>query len=124
MDNNNLKLVLVVEDVLESQQLVMYLLKGHYETCFAISVINAKEILRKNPVDLILLDLSLAGDEDGLDLVRFLRTEEKWKDLPVVAVTAHAFNADKINCIEAGCDDYLAKPIKRTDLLDIIKRYI
>ncbi len=109
---------------MESQQLLKFFLKGKYDTCFAVSVFEAKNELLEMPVAMILLDISLVGDEDGLDLVRYLRAQERWKKLPVIAVTAHAAVMDKKNCIEAGCNDYLSKPIKQLELIAKIEKYI
>jgi len=72
---------------------------------------------------LILLDLSLVGDEDGLDLVRWMKKTEKWKDTPVIATTAHAFTTDRDNCMNAGCNDYLSKPISRAELTERVAHY-
>ncbi|MCH8010801.1 MAG: PAS domain S-box protein [Candidatus Marinimicrobia bacterium] len=117
-------LVLLVEDDIASQKLTSFFLKRQYDICFAVSVAEAKERLKKQTVDLILLDLSLFGDEDGLDLVRHLRKTKKWRGTPIIAVTAHAFTTDRDNCLAAGCNDYMAKPIKQDELLAKLKQYI
>ena len=113
-------LVLVVEDDMNSQMLMNYYLRDSYEIDFAVSVTDAKEKLKSFSADIILLDLSLEGGEDGLDLARYIRNEDKWPDIFIIATTAHAFTADRDNCIAAGCDDYLAKPFTKVDLLDKI----
>lgn len=110
-------MILLVEDDLNSQKLTEIFLKGNYDMCSAVSVHEAKAQLKKHPISLILLDLSLVGDEDGLDLARYLRTTEKWRDIPIIALTAHAFTTDRDKCKVAGCDDYLAKPINKGKLL-------
>ena len=117
-------LVLLVEDDPNSQKLVEFYLKGQYELYFAVSVDEAKEQLKKNPIDLILLDLSLVGNEDGLDLVRWMRKTKTWLRTTVIATTAHAFAKDRDNCIAAGCNDYLAKPITREKLIEKISKYV
>jgi len=80
--------------------------------------------LKKNAVELVLLDLSLIGNEDGLDLVRWMRKTKTWKETPVIATTAHAFTKDRDNCLTAGCNDYLSKPMKRENLLKKIKEFV
>ena len=117
-------LILLVENDPGSQKLVEFFLKEKYDLCFAVSVGEAKEQLKKYPVDLVLLDLSLVGNEDGLGLVRWMRKSENWKKTPVIATTAHAFTTDQNNCLAAGCNDYLSKPIKREKLLEKISAYI
>lgn len=110
-------LVLVVEDDRSTLKMMYYYLRDDYDSIFARSVTEARDILETGVVDIILLDLSLIGDEDGLDLVRGLRQQKRWESLPIIATTAHAFTADQERCMQAGCDDYLAKPIKREKLL-------
>ncbi|MCH7763956.1 MAG: PAS domain S-box protein [Candidatus Marinimicrobia bacterium] len=117
------KQVLLVEDEPNSQRLIEFFLKGQYDLCFAVSVNEAKRQLKKCPVDLILLDLSLVGNEDGLDLVRWMRKTKPWQKTPVIATTAHAFTKDRDNCMTAGCNDYISKPIKRELLLEKISQY-
>jgi len=117
-------LVLVVEDDINSQRLMKFFLNDKFDLCFADSVGGAKEQLKKYPVKLILLDLSLIGNEDGLDLVRWMRKTKTWKETPVIATTAHAFTKDKDNCLVAGCEVYLSKPIKRDILLEKINKYM
>ena len=116
--------ILVVEDDHNSQLLLKFFLQDKYDLCFAISVGEALQCLKEYDVDLILVDLSLEGDEDGLDLVRWMRQQERWKNTPVIATTAHALTKDRDNCFAAGCDDYLAKPIMRDRLEASIHRHL
>ncbi|MEE9189346.1 MAG: ATP-binding protein, partial [Candidatus Neomarinimicrobiota bacterium] len=108
--------ILLVEDDPGSRKLVRTLLKDHYHVITAETVEQAKEKLKTGKVHLALLDLSLIGNEDGLDLVRWMRNTKRWKSCPVIALTAHAFTTDRDLCLSEGCNDYLIKPIKK-DLL-------
>jgi len=116
--------ILIVEDDPNSQRLMKFYLKGNYKTYFANSVRRAKEQVIKQKIDLILLDLSLKGNEDGIDLVHYLRKQKKWESLPIIAVTAHALVTDRESCLLAGCNDYLSKPIRKADLLDRISQLL
>ncbi|MFQ6607297.1 MAG: response regulator [Fidelibacterota bacterium] len=116
--------ILVVEDDMSSQMLFKYFLKDSYDLFFAESVTKAKNSLEEHSVDLILLDLSLEGEEDGLDLVRYLRQTTAWKDIPTIATTAHAFTTDRDNCLAAGCNDFLSKPIQREVLLERVAHHL
>ena len=59
---------------------------------------------------------------DGFIATKILRKKEI--DTPIIALTAHAMNGDRERCIEAGCDDYLSKPIDRDMLLEILSKYL
>ncbi|NQU27567.1 MAG: PAS domain S-box protein, partial [Candidatus Marinimicrobia bacterium] len=116
--------VLLVEDEPHNRRALEVTLKDKYETPYAVSVTEAKQQLRKHKVDLIILDLSLEGDEDGLDLVAYMKAKKKLKDIPVIAVTAHAFPRDRDNVFNAGCDDYMSKPIVIKELLGMVSKYL
>ncbi|MBC8400787.1 MAG: PAS domain S-box protein [Candidatus Marinimicrobia bacterium] len=116
--------ILIVEDDQNAANLFSIYLRRKYDMCFAVSVVEAKQQLKEQKVDLVLLDLSLIGDEDGLDLTRFMRQSKQWKIVPIIAVTAHAFTSDREKCLQAGCNDYLAKPIRSEKLLEMIKAFM
>jgi DNA-binding response OmpR family regulator len=89
-----------------------------YDVVIAASGAEMRKVLEVQPdVSLILMDVALGDDEDGLALVRHLRGQELWKRIPTVAVTAYATLEDRKHALEAGCDDYLSKPVNRRDLL-------
>jgi len=116
--------VLVVEDDNHSQMLMNYYLRDKYEVEIVASVTEAKTKLPGKQIDIILLDLSLEGGEDGLDLARYIYEEGEWPNISIIATTAHAFTADRDNCIAAGCKDYISKPIKKNDLLAMMSKYV
>ena len=116
--------ILVVEDDPNSQKLASFTLKKDYELHFAESVADSKKKLDTHEIQLILLDLSLRGDEDGLDLARFLRADAKWNKVPIIALTAHAFTSDKERCLEAGCNDFMTKPFRLAELKKTIQSLI
>ncbi|MCF7823754.1 MAG: response regulator [Candidatus Marinimicrobia bacterium] len=118
------KYILIVEDDPNSRKLAELTLRKEFDLCFAESVIEAKNELEINQIDLILLDLSLKGDEDGLDLARFVRNQETLASIPIIALTAHAFTSDRDRCIEVGCDEFITKPFRRADLLELIYKLI
>lgn len=89
-----------------------------------INYIDGDEALKKyddiDP-DLVLMDIQLAGEKTGLDVVRILR--ERGVTVPIIAVTAYAMVGDRERCIEAGCDDYLAKPLAIPRLVELFQTY-
>jgi CheY-like chemotaxis protein len=72
-------------------------------------------------IDVILLDIELAGTISGLDVIRTLRARNDKR--PVVAVTAYAMMGDRERILEAGCDQYLPKPLVITELLAVLDHY-
>lgn len=116
--------ILIVEDDSSTQILYSALLSNHYIIYMSSSASEAKKQLKDNTMDLIILDLSLKGEEDGLSLVHFIRKSKKHKKVSILAVTAHAFMYDRNRCLEAGCDDFLTKPIRGELLKQKIKEYL
>lgn len=71
--------------------------------------------------DLILIDIQLRGGMDGLELTRQLRA--RGVTTPIVAITAYAMITDREQCLAAGCDDYIPKPVSLRALLDKIANF-
>ncbi len=118
----NRKTVLIVEDDENAQRLFGLFLKNDYEVHFATTVEEGRNILDTTPLDLVVTDLSLVGGEDGLALVKWVREDDRFSELPVIALTAHAFVSDREKCMDAGCNDFITKPIFRSQLLEIIQK--
>jgi DNA-binding response OmpR family regulator len=94
------------------------MLRRQYDVVIAATGAEMRKVLEVQPdVSLILLDVALSEDEDGLSLVRYLRGQERWKRIPIIAVTAYATPEHRKRALEAGCDDYLPKPVNRLELL-------
>jgi CheY-like chemotaxis protein len=119
-------MVVVVEDQPDQALFMHALLKGRYEVADAANATDAIARLEElgDRAGLILMDLSLAGSEDGLTLTRRIRADSRWAHLPIVATTAHAFEGDRERALAAGCNAYLAKPINASDLLATIARFL
>ena len=85
---------------------------------------DGKEAIEKTlegPFDLIFIDIRMPH-LDGLEATEVLR--EKGITIPIIALTAHAMEGDRELCLQAGCDDYLSKPIDREELLQILDKYL
>jgi len=117
-------MVLIVENDENNRKMLELQLKSTYQTCYSVSVKGAKKQLKDHAVDLVLLDLTLEGDKDGLDLVGYMKAKKKLRDIPIIAVTAHAYDTDRENVLNAGCDDYMSKPLDVKKLLDMISKYL
>ena len=118
--------VLVVEDEPDAQTLLRFILEPKYEVITASSGEEMRRQLEAHPerVSLVLMDLKLEGDEDGVTLTKHLRNESRWKGIPIVALTACATGDDLRRAVEAGCDDYVPKPFYRKQLTALVERLI
>lgn len=112
--------ILITEDDKENQRFLRMFLRKNFETDICDSEISLYENLRMHKYDVILMDISLKGNKNGLELTRELKADPEYKDIPIVCLTAHAFKKDARNAIEAGVDIYLAKPVDNHVLLETL----
>ena len=116
--------VLVVEDDPLTLEYLELILSPNYDVRMATSASAALRLLRRRPIDIILMDISLKGKRNGIELTRTIRELPEYQDIPIVAVTAHAFPSDREACLEAGCNDYVVKPMSKRILQDIMIRLL
>ena len=115
--------VLYIEDNFHNRRLVRKILASRgYTVVEAESGSQGMDMLRAGRPPLLLLDIGLP-DVDGLEIVRWVRSEAALRNLPVIAITASAMRGDRERFLEAGCDDYLSKPIHAVELLQLGDRY-
>lgn len=84
------------------------------------SAVNA---LEQAVPDIILLDVNLPG-MNGLDLARQLRQDDRYQEVPIIAITANVLVGDREKCLEAGCNDYMPKPIDIRKLREMMRLYM
>jgi two-component system cell cycle response regulator DivK len=118
-----MKKILVVEDVDFNRELVVQLLEDKYQVSEAVNGKEGVSIAEKEKPDLILMDLSLPV-MDGWEATRIMKANTELRSIPVIALTAHAMKGDEEKALEAGCDDYLVKPLDEDELMLIIEKYI
>ena len=119
--NDSKKSILIVEDDVSSQQYYRIVLDDFYELQIVPIAADAKALLKKHNFELAIIDLSLPGAENGQTLIRHIRTD-LGLDLPILAITAHAFSQNRIAAMEAGATEYYTKPILSNELLEAIER--
>ncbi|MBI9073698.1 MAG: response regulator [Melioribacteraceae bacterium] len=112
--------LLVVEDDYENQKFLQIFLKRKFDLEICDSSETFYEKLEPNKFNIILMDISLRGKKDGLQLTREIREMPEYKDLPVVGLSAHAFQRDKDNAYNAGVDVFLTKPVQNDVLLETL----
>ena len=110
-------LVLVVEDNQETQLLLRHLLQSKFSVEIANNGVSALEHARDNEYKLILMDINLGDDEDGIDIHRQIREIDRHTQTPIIALTAYALPGDRERFVQAGFDGYLSKPFTRRQLL-------
>ena len=116
------KVILVVEDI-DTNKIFFdaALRKTNAKILWAIDGKEAVEMFSQNKIDLVLMDLQLPI-MDGYTATREIKKLNP--DIPIVAQTAHVMSGEREKCMEAGCDDYLAKPIRLQILMDTLSRFL
>lgn len=105
------KKILIVEDNPLNMELLKDILEAQgYQIIQAYNSEEALTLLKAVKPDLIVMDIQLPG-MDGLALTRLLKGKEGFKDIPIVAVTAHTMKGDREKALAAGCSGYISKPI-------------
>jgi PAS domain S-box-containing protein len=122
-EKSGIMAVLIVEDDVINQTTIKRFLGDKYSTIITDSSDEALEILKTLKVDIILMDISIRGHKNGLELTKELKSSKEYSHIPVIAVTAHAFEQDKQNALRVGCDNFLAKPFSKESLLDMIEGF-
>ena len=118
------KKILVVEDNQDSRELVIKVLKSKgYLVMEAADGEAALQKLADERPDLILMDISLPKI-DGFEVTRRVKEQESFKDIPIIALTAHAMKGDREKALQAGCDGYIPKPISVRELPDQILTFL
>jgi len=117
----NLKILIAEDEEIAIIHLTIILRGISKKILFAKTGVEAVEICKKNKdIDLVLMDIRMPK-MDGYEATRKIR--EFNKDISIIAQTAYALLGDREKSLEAGCDDYITKPIDKDELLEKIKRY-
>ena len=120
-------IILVVDDEPQNIELLeAYLVPQGYEIVKAANGEEALEKLFSNQIDVMLLDVMMPG-MDGFEVIRRIRQDNKYRNhrrLPIILVTALRETEDRIKGIEAGCDDFLSKPVDKMELLARVRSLV
>ncbi len=120
-DVQNAPLILVAEDEDNNYELVKVVLAKRYRLLRAHNGIEAVTFCEDEHPDLILMDIRMP-DMNGLDATRIIK--EVNHNIPIIALSAYAFDENIKEAREAGCDDFMAKPFRVEDLIDTIQKYL
>ena len=116
-----MKRILIAEDNDSNFILMTYILKKYYEYDRARNGKEAVEMVDKSTYDMVLMDIKMPV-MDGLEATKAIK--ENHPDLPIVALTANAFDSDRQLALMAGCNDFLAKPVSSEHCLKTIRNLI
>ncbi len=116
--------ILLAEDHPVNTKLAVRLLQdADYDVVAAANGREALELLETEKVDLVLMDVQMP-EMDGLESTRAIRKQEKYADLPIIAMTAHAMTGDRAMCLDAGMSDYITKPINQDLLYGMVSSWL
>jgi CheY-like chemotaxis protein len=116
--------ILVVEDNMDTYELVHFILeKNGFETFLASNGRDGVNAALKQRPDLIIMDMSMP-EMDGWTATSLIKKEEQTKAIPVIAVTAHALPGDRQRAMDAGCDEYITKPMDLDELVETVQYWV
>lgn len=114
------KTILVAEDISSNYLLISAILGKQYRLLHAVNGREAVEMAKTHPADLVLMDMKMP-EMDGLTATKEIRKFNT--ELPIIALSAYAFESDKVAALEAGCNEYLVKPIDKAKLMAVLQKY-
>ena len=113
-----MKKILIVDDQVEVRDLVEVTLRiGDYQILQAKNGTEALHMARAEKPDLILMDIMMPGDMDGLEVTRILKNDPETKQCTIIMLTAKGQETDRKKGFEAGADGYFAKPFSPLELM-------
>lgn len=102
--------LLITEGDADNRKFLKMFLSKFFVVNVCDSAESFYELLQKDEYDIIMMDIAIRGKKNGLQLTRELKNNPKYANIPVLCYTGYAFNQDRINALDAGCDEYLSKP--------------
>ncbi len=115
---------LLLEDQIDSQILFKQQMKELKNIEVVTKFEDALPLLKQKKFDIIVMDINLQGEYNGLDALHEIRNIPVYKDVPIIAVTAYVVPGDHDNYIRAGFDDFISKPVMREKMLTSLKKVL
>ena len=116
--------ILYIEDHYHSRRLVQKVLgAAGYTVLTAEDAATGWKLIKQHRPPLVLVDIALPGELDGLEVVRRVRSDPALSSIHIIALTASAMLGDKERFLAAGCDDYLPKPLNIQHLLQRVTAF-
>jgi CheY-like chemotaxis protein len=118
-----MKKILIVEDVDLNLELLVQLLEDDYELVSARDGVTGLKMAAIEMPDLILMDMSLPV-LDGWEATRAIKADQRLRHIPVIGLSAHAMSGDRQKALDAGCSDYLTKPLDEDMLAEKLHYFL
>ncbi|MFZ5947870.1 MAG: response regulator [Stygiobacter sp.] len=123
LENIKLPCLLIVEDDIENVKYLKLLLRNNFQIETCDNSDDCLAILNSKNVNIILMDITIHGSKDGLQLTKEIKENPKFTHIPIIAITAHAYQKDKLNALKAGVDEFLTKPVDGIVLKNILIKF-
>jgi CheY-like chemotaxis protein len=118
------KVLIVDDDVRNIFALTTFLERSEMKVSYAESGRDGIARLQESgDIDVVLMDVMMP-EMDGYETMRAIREQARFRNLPIIAVTAKAMKGDREKCIEAGASDYIAKPVDMDQLLSLLRVWL
>ena len=118
------KRILIVEDNMDTYELVHFILeKNNYDTFLAMNGRDGFNAAIKQKPDLIIMDLSMP-EMDGWTATGLIKRDPQTSSIPLIALTAHALPGDRQRAMDAGCDEYITKPMDLGELVETVTYWV
>lgn len=116
--------LLIAEDDSDNQSFLRLLLNKYFIVDICDSADSFYQFMKRNKYDIILMDISLKGNKNGLELTKELKSDPNTRSIPIICYTAHALNSDRTNALNAGCNAYISKPSNIYTLLNTLFSFV
>jgi signal transduction histidine kinase/CheY-like chemotaxis protein len=123
-EGNKMKKLLVVEDNIFNQKLFSLYISKEFSLDFADNGETAMRLLSTNKYLCVIMDIDLGPGLNGIDVLNFIRKQEKLKSLPVFVITGFATAADENNLLAKGFDAYISKPFDKEAIQNLLSEFI
>lgn len=116
--------ILVTEDDIENQKFLQLVLRKNFDIDICDSEQSFFQLLGEKMYDAIIMDISLKGGKNGVEIIKELKKKAAYKNIPVICLSAHVFSQDRMKAKEAGVDAYLTKPVENLLLIKTLQKLI
>jgi len=116
--------ILLVEDTKETAQLVRNFLQSSASFDHASDAVSALQLVNQHNYDVILMDVNLGDGMSGIEISKVIKKIERYKSVPIIAVTAYAMKEEEMMLMASGFDSYLSKPFKKAELFKAIENVV